>query len=106
MPFLCWKRVKSQDRRSQRGSTRYHPLAPLRREDAPNNELEEAWKYYRTPRCEYPSGPGFAAARSLDQIITYDAFNACGALVQVVAHQPEADAQPALKQTGSIARSA
>ncbi len=51
------------------------PLAPLRKEDAPNKELEEAWEYYHTPRCEYPTALGFATARSLNQIITYDAFN-------------------------------
>jgi uncharacterized protein len=51
------------------------PLAPLRREDAPNKELEEAWEYYHTPRCEHPNAPGFATARSLNQIITYDAFH-------------------------------
>jgi hypothetical protein len=37
--------------------------------------LEEAWEYYHTPRCEYPTAPGFATARSLDQIITCDAYN-------------------------------
>lgn len=51
------------------------PLAPMRKEDAPNKELEEAWEYYHTPRCEHPNAPGFATARSLNQIITYDAFN-------------------------------
>jgi uncharacterized protein len=51
------------------------PLAPLRKEDAPNKELEEAWKYYHTPRCQYPIAPGFATARSLNQIITFDAYN-------------------------------
>jgi fermentation-respiration switch protein FrsA (DUF1100 family) len=51
------------------------PLAPLRKEDAPNKELEEAWEYYHTPRCEHPNAQGFATARSLNQIITYDAFN-------------------------------
>lgn len=51
------------------------PLAPLHKEDAPNKELEEAWEYYHTPRAEYPTAPGFATARSLNQIITYDAFN-------------------------------
>ena len=51
------------------------PLAPLRKEDAPNKELEEAWEYYHTSRCQYPTAPGFATARSLNQIITYDAFN-------------------------------
>ncbi|WP_087735144.1 alpha/beta hydrolase [Paraburkholderia piptadeniae] len=51
------------------------PLAPLRKEDAPNKELEEAWEYYHTARCENPNAPGFATARSLNQIVTYDAFN-------------------------------
>lgn len=51
------------------------PLAPLRKEDAPNKELEEAWEYYHTPRAEYPTAPGYATARSLNQIITYDAYN-------------------------------
>ena len=51
------------------------PLAPLRKEDAPNKELEEAWEYYHTPRCEHPNAPGFMTARSLTQIVTYDAYN-------------------------------
>lgn len=50
-------------------------LAPLRKEDAPNQELLEAWEYYHTPRCEYPTAPGFGTSRSFTQIITYDAFN-------------------------------
>jgi hypothetical protein len=40
-----------------------------------SKELEEAWEYYHTPRAQYPTAPGFATARSLSQIITYDAFN-------------------------------
>ena len=51
------------------------PLAPLREEDAPNEELREAWEYYHTPRAEHPNAPGFATARSLTQIIIYDAYN-------------------------------
>lgn len=51
------------------------PLAPFARKDAPNKELKEAWGYYHTPRCQYPTAPGFVTARSLNQIITYDAFN-------------------------------
>lgn len=51
------------------------PLAPLKEEDAPNEELREAWEYYHTPRAEHPNAPGFATARSLTQIITYDAYN-------------------------------
>lgn len=51
------------------------PLAPLPKEDAPNKELEEAWEYHHTPRAKYPTAPGFATARSPNQIITYDAYN-------------------------------
>ncbi|MCG8519561.1 MAG: alpha/beta hydrolase [Pseudomonadales bacterium] len=51
------------------------PLAPLREEDAPNEELRQAWEYYHTDRCQHPNAPGFATARSLNQIITYDAYN-------------------------------
>ncbi|GAB6260142.1 alpha/beta hydrolase [Photobacterium sp. R1] len=51
------------------------PLAPMRKEDAPNKELEEAWEYYHTPRCQYPTAPGYMTARSISQIITYDAYN-------------------------------
>ncbi|RAM48811.1 MAG: hypothetical protein C6Y22_25655 [Hapalosiphonaceae cyanobacterium JJU2] len=50
-------------------------LAPLKKEDAPNPELLEAWEYYHTERCKYPTAPGFATSRSLTQIISYDAFN-------------------------------
>ncbi|MGI3131092.1 alpha/beta hydrolase [Halopseudomonas pachastrellae] len=51
------------------------PLAPMREEDAPNEELREAWEYYHTPRAQHPNAPGFMTARSLPQIITYDAYN-------------------------------
>ena len=65
------------------------PLAPLRKEDAPNKELEEAWEYYHTPRAQYPTAPGYVTARSLNQLVTYDAFNKAEAFLtqplQVVA---------------------
>lgn len=51
------------------------PLAPLKEEDAPNEELRQAWEYYHTPRAECASAPGFATLRSLNQIITYDAYH-------------------------------
>lgn len=51
------------------------PLAPMKEEDAPNEELRQAWEYYHTPRCEHPNAPGYMTARSLSQIITYDAFH-------------------------------
>lgn len=50
------------------------PLAPMKEEDAPNEELRQAWEYYHTDRAAYCTAPGFATARSLNQIITYDAF--------------------------------
>ena len=71
------------------------PLAPLKKEDAQNSELEEAWEYYHTPRCEYPTAPGFATARSLTQIISYDAYNKAEAFFT----------QPLLMIVGSDARS-
>ena len=57
------------------GAEAIFPLAPMKKEDAPNKELEEAWEYYHTPRCQYPTAPGYMTARSLNQIITYDAFH-------------------------------
>ncbi len=43
--------------------------------DAPNEELRQAWEYYHTPRAQYPTAPGYATLRSLNQIITYDAYH-------------------------------
>ena len=60
------------------------PLAPMKKEDAPNADLAEAWEYYHTPRAEYPTAPGWATARSLTQIIPYDAYN----LAEVFLTQP------------------
>jgi fermentation-respiration switch protein FrsA (DUF1100 family) len=37
--------------------------------------LREAWEYYHTPGAQQPTAPGYMTARSLDQIITYDAYN-------------------------------
>lgn len=51
------------------------PLAPLNEADAPNEELRQAWEYYHTVRAQCPTSPGWATARSLTQIITYDAYN-------------------------------
>lgn len=71
------------------------PLAPMRKEDAPNAELAEAWEYYHTPRCEHPNAPGFTLARCLNQIITYDAYNKAEAFLT----------QPILAVAGSVAGS-
>ena len=51
------------------------PLAPMNEADAPNEELRQAWEYYHTPRAQHPNSPGYATARSLAQIIPYDAYN-------------------------------
>ncbi|GAL96033.1 putative hydrolase [Acetobacter tropicalis NRIC 0312] len=51
------------------------PLAPLTEKDAPNEELRQAWEYYHTPRAECATAPGFATLRSLNQIVTYDAYH-------------------------------
>lgn len=56
------------------GESNRMPLAPMRKEDAPNADLEEAWEYYHTPRAQYPTAPGWATARSVTQIIPYDAY--------------------------------
>lgn len=71
------------------------PLAPLRKEDAPNAELEQAWEYYHTSRCEHPNAPGYTLARNLNQIITYDAYHKAEAFLT----------QPLLCVAGSAAGS-
>ncbi|MCT1367360.1 alpha/beta hydrolase [uncultured Kocuria sp.] len=57
------------------GQDNQFPLAPMKEEDAPNEELRQAWEYYHTPRCEHPNAPGYMTTRSLTQIIAYDAFH-------------------------------
>ncbi|GFD88706.1 hypothetical protein KUL152_09320 [Tenacibaculum sp. KUL152] len=50
------------------------PIAPLKEEDAPNEELRQAWEYYHTDRAAYCTALGYGTARSLTQLISYDAF--------------------------------
>lgn len=57
------------------GAVATMPLAPLKEKDAPNEELRQAWEYYHTPRAECATAPGLATLRSLNQIITYDAYH-------------------------------
>lgn len=71
------------------------PLAPLNEADAPNEELRQAWEYYHTPRAEHPNAPGYATARSLAQIIPYDAYNKAEAFLT----------QPLKMVVGSVAGS-
>lgn len=95
LPFLL---AGSNARTADTGNTEIQtiPLAPMREEDAPNEELREAWEYYHTDRCQYPTAPGFATARSLSQIISYDAYNKAEAFFT----------QPLLAIVGSAAGSA
>lgn len=60
------------------------PMAPLKEEDAPNEELRQAWEYYHTQRAQCATAPGWATARSLTQLVTYDAFN----MAEVFLRQP------------------
>ena len=60
---------------AQGGEPARFPLAPLNEADAPNEELRQAWEYYHTPRAQCPTSPGYMTARSLDQIIPYDAYS-------------------------------
>jgi len=71
------------------------PLAPARKEDAPDQDLLEAWEYYHTPRAQCPTAPGFGTSRSLTQIISYDAFNFADVFLT----------QPLLIIAGSVAAS-
>lgn len=71
------------------------PLAPEKESNAPNEELRQAWEYYHTPRAQYPTAPGFATSRSLNQIITYDAYHKAEAFLT----------QPILAVAGSVAGS-
>jgi len=71
------------------------PLAPLKEEDAPNEELRQAWEYYHTPRAVHPNSPSFATARSLTRLITYDAYNKAEAFLT----------QPLVAIAGSVAGS-
>lgn len=77
------------------GNVATMPLAPLKEQDAPNEELRQAWEYYHTPRAEHPNSPGIATARSLTQIITYDAYNKAEAFLT----------QPLIAIAGSVAGS-
>lgn len=67
--------ARARTQKAVGGTEMTFPLAPMKKEDAPNPELEEAWEYYHTPRAQYPTAPGYMTARSLEQIIPYDAYH-------------------------------
>lgn len=94
MPYLlAGSNARTADMKSDNQTM---PLAPMKEEDAPNEELREAWEYYHTNRCQYPTAPGWTTLRSLTQIITYDAYNKAEAFFT----------QPLLAIVGSVAGSA
>ncbi|MCX7645169.1 MAG: alpha/beta hydrolase [Rhodobacteraceae bacterium] len=71
------------------------PLAPMNEADAPNEELRQAWEYYHTQRAQCATAPGFATARSLTQLVTYDAYHMADVYLT----------QPLLVVAGSVAGS-
>lgn len=85
--------ARSSDATSEAPAT--IPLAPLTEADAPNEELRQAWEYYHTDRAQEPTAPGWATARSLTQLIPYDAYAKAEAFLT----------QPLLVIAGSVAGS-
>lgn len=71
------------------------PMAPLHKEDTPYSDLKEAWEYYHTDRAQCATSPGWGAARSLTQLVAYDAFAFADAFLT----------QPLLTVVGSVAQS-
>ncbi|KAG5366202.1 hypothetical protein CJU89_0616 [Yarrowia sp. B02] len=53
----------------------YLPFAPEKPEDAPLPELKDAYDYYRTSRAEHKNSPSKFTVRSLNQLVTYDAYH-------------------------------
>lgn len=71
------------------------PMAPENEEDTPYIDLKEAWEYYHTDRAQCATSPGVGTARSLNQLVTYDAFNFANLYLT----------QPLLVVAGSVAES-
>lgn len=71
------------------------PMAPENEEDTPYTDLKEAWEYYHTDRAQCATSPGVGTARSLNQLVTYDAFNFADIYLT----------QPLLVIAGSVAES-
>lgn len=55
--------------------TAYMPFTPEKAEDAPVPELRDAYEYYHTPRAQKANCPSKFTVRSLNQLVTYDAFH-------------------------------
>ncbi|MFT3701224.1 MAG: alpha/beta hydrolase [Agriterribacter sp.] len=77
------------------GESAKMPMAPLHKEDTPYVDLQEAWEYYHTDRAQCATSPGVGTARSLTQLVTYDAFNFANYFLT----------QPLLIIAGSVAQS-
>lgn len=73
LPFL---EAASKSRTEDRLKNTYQtvPLVPLKEEDAPSEEMRQAWEYYCTPRGAHPNSVGYATFRNFTQVLTYDAF--------------------------------
>lgn len=71
------------------------PMAPLNENDTPYRDLKEAWEYYHTDRAQCSTSPGYGTARSLTQLVTYDAFNMAEVFLT----------QPLFMVVGSVAES-
>lgn len=74
MPLLMMG-ADARAKEAQRQDGGKLPFAPETKESAPSKEMEDAWEYYRTPRAMCSTAPGYLPARSLTQLVTYDAFN-------------------------------
>jgi fermentation-respiration switch protein FrsA (DUF1100 family) len=55
--------------------TAIFPIVPVNKEEASHEDLAQAWEYYRTPRCQKDTAPGYGTARSLTQLALWDALS-------------------------------
>ncbi len=55
--------------------THYLAVVPERREEVSHPDFAEAFDYYRTARAQHCNAPSKMTARSIAQLVTYDAFN-------------------------------
>lgn len=67
--------AKQRTAESKGASTGYLPTIPNSLEEVINNDIVEAYEYYRTPRAMHCNASCKLTTRSLAALITYDAFN-------------------------------